>query len=150
MVTAAAIIAMVMSVLTGLVWLVLGVVAVSAGENIVDEIRDDPDAMRELDDAGITLTDVQDGIEVFGVIALILGVLMLLTIWPAIGVLRGSGVARVILVILSVVTVLVGLIGTVALTGLGLPWVISGALVIVFLFIGDAGAWFAGKKAGAV
>jgi hypothetical protein len=149
-VTAAAVIAMVMSTLTALVWLVLGVVAVSAGDTIVDEIRDDPDAMRELDDAGITLSDVQDGIEVFGVVALILGVLMLLTIWPAIGVLRGSGVARVILVILSIVTVLVGLLGTVGLTGLGLPWVIAGALVIVFLFVGDAGAWFAGKKAGAV
>ena len=56
----------------------------------------------------------------------------------------------VLLTILSVVTVLFGLFFTVFGTGIGLPWAITGGMVIVLLFVGDASAWFAGKKTGAV
>ena len=63
---------------------------------------------------------------------------------------RGSGVARVVLTILAIVTVLFGLFFTVFGSGFGLPWAITGGLVLVLLFVGDASAWFAGKKAGAV
>ena len=141
---------MIMSGLTGLVWLLGGVVATAGGDAILDEIRND-DAMREeLNQADITMAQLEDGIQVFGVVALVVGVLMLLAIWPAVGVLRGSGVARVLLTILSIVTVLFGLFFTVFATGFGLPWAITGGLVLVLLFVGDASAWFAGKKAGAV
>jgi hypothetical protein len=149
-VTAAAIIAMVMSALTGLAWLVMGLIAVASGDSIIDEVRTDADARRQLDDAGISFTELQDGIQVFGVVALVIGVLFLLTIIPAVGVLRGSGVARVLLTILSVIALLIGLFFTVFGAGIGIPWAIAAALVLILLFVGDAGAWFAGKKAGAV
>jgi hypothetical protein len=140
----------VMSALTGLAWLVMGLIAVASGDSIIDEVRTDADARRQLDDAGISFTELQDGIQVFGVVALVIGVLFLLTIIPAVGVLRGSGVARVLLTILSVIALLIGLFFTVFGAGIGIPWAIAAALVLVLLFVGDAGAWFAGKKAGAV
>lgn len=149
-VTAAAIIAMIMSALTGLVWLLFGIFAIASGDSLVEAIRDEPDARRQVDDAGITMTQLQDGIQTFGIVALILGVLILLTILPAVGVLRGSNAARVVLIILAAITVLVGLFFTVFGSGVGLPWAIAGGLVVLFLLLGDAGAWFAGKKAGAV
>jgi hypothetical protein len=139
-----------MSALTGLAWLLIGVFAVASGDSIIDEVRTDADARRQLDDAGISFTELQDGIQVFGVVALVGGVLFLLAIIPAVGVLRGSGVARVVLTILSVIALLVGLFFTVFGAGIGIPWAIAAALVLVLLFVGDAGAWFAGKKAGAV
>lgn len=149
-VTAAAIIAMVMSALTGLVWLGVGLLAVASGDSIIDEVRNDRDAREQLDEAGISFTELQDGIEVFGIVALVGGVLFLLAIIPAVGVLRGSGVARVILTILSVVALLIGLFFTVFGAGIGIPWAIAAALVLILLYVGDAGPWFAGKKAGAV
>ena len=81
-VTAAAIIAMIMSGLTGLAWLFFGVTATAGGDAIIDAIRDDQATREELDNAGVTLTQLEDGIQVFGVVALIVGVLMLLAIWP--------------------------------------------------------------------
>ena len=149
-VTAAAIIAMIMSALTGLVWLLFGIFAMASGDSLVEAIRDEPDARRELDNAGVSMNQLQNGIETFGIVALVLGVLILLTILPAMGVLRGSNAARVILIILAGITVLVGLFFTVFGGGVGLPWAIAGGLVVLFLLLGDAGAWFAGKKAGAV
>jgi len=149
-VTAAGIISILMSALTGLVWLLFGIFAVASGDAIVDAFQDDEDMRRQLDDAGVSISDLQNGIETFGVVALVIGVLMLLTILPAIGVLRGSNAARVVLIILAVVTVLVGLFFTVFGGGVGLPWAIAGGLVVLFLLLGDAGAWFAGKRAGAV
>lgn len=149
-VTAAAIIAMIMSALTGLVWLLFGIFAMASGDALVEAIRDEPDARRQVDDAGISMTQLQDGIQTFGIVALVLGVLILLAILPAMGVLRGSNAARVVLIILAVITVLIGLFFTVFGSGVGLPWVIAGGLVVLFLLLGDAGAWFAGRKAGAV
>ena len=88
MVTAAAVIAMVMSGLTGLVWLLGGVVAIAGGDAILDEVRNDDALREELNQADVTMAQLEDGIQVFGVVALIVGVLMLLAIWPAVGVLR--------------------------------------------------------------
>jgi hypothetical protein len=149
-VTAAAIIAMIMSALTGLVWLLFGIFAIASGDSLVEAIRDDADLSRQFNDGGVTMTQLQDGIQTFGVVALVLGVLILLTILPAVGVLRGSNAARVVLIILAAITVLVGLFFTVFGGGVGLPWAIAGGLVVLFLLLGDAGAWFAGRKAGAV
>jgi len=149
-VTAAAVITMVMTVLTGLGWLLLGIFMVAGGDTIIDEVRDDPDLRADLDDGGITLSQLQDGITVFGVIALVIGVLMLLVVWPAIGVLRGSGAARIIVAVLAGICTLVGLFFTVFGGGTGIPWALTGLLVVILLFVGDAGSWFAGKKAGAV
>ena len=139
-----------MTVLTGLGWLLLGIFMVAGGDTIIDEVRDDPDLRADLDDGGITLSQLQDGITVFGVIALVIGVLMLLAVWPAIGVLRGSGAARIIVAVLAGLCTLIGLFFTVFGGGTGIPWALTGLLVVILLFVGDAGAWFAGKKAGAV
>jgi hypothetical protein len=149
-VTAAAIIAMIMSALTGLVWLLFGIFAVASGDSLVEAIRDDADLRRQFDDAGVSMTELADYIQTSGFVVLVLGVLILLTILPAVGVLRGSNAARVVLIILASITVLIGLFFTVFGGGVGLPWTIAGGLVVLFLLLGDAGAWFAGKKAGAV
>ena len=148
-VTAAAVIAIVMSVLTGGFWLVIGLFMVSGGDAIIEAIRDDANLRQQLDDSGVTLAQVEDSLGAFGAGAIVAGVVFLLTLVPAIGVLRGSNVARVGLVVLSVFTVVVGVVFAFA-GGLGIPWVLAGIATIALLFAGSAGAWFAGKKAGAV
>lgn len=149
-VTAAAVIAMVMSVLTAAGWLVFGALALAASSAEIDDLYNSNEFQRGMGDANISLEDFENGVTGFGIAFLVLGVVILLAVLPAIGVLRGSGVSRVVLTILSVITVLVGLFFTVAGTGTGIPWVLAGVLVLVFLFVGAASAWFAGKKAGAV
>lgn len=151
-VLAASIITIVMSVLTGGLWVLLGIAFLVAGDSVTDEMLSSPDGqgqqlLRELD---ITATQLRDGVTAFGAVALVVGIIMLLAIIPAVLVLRGSGAGRVLLVIASAVTVLVGLFFTITGQGIGIPWVIAGGVVIALLYLGGAGAWFAGKKARAV
>ncbi|CAN5902276.1 hypothetical protein BH20ACT6_BH20ACT6_10720 [soil metagenome] len=152
-VIAAGVITIVMSVLTGGVWLVMGLVLTLGGDSVLDAMRRSPDfdQMRsQLADSGISMRELETGIAGFGVAALIAGIIMLLSIVWAVMAMRGSSVGRVLLVIASAVTVLIGLFFTVTGLFFGLIWVIAGAVVIAMLYVGDAGAWFAGKKAGAV
>ncbi len=152
-VLAAGIITIVMSVLTGGLWLVMGLIMTLAGDSIVEAVRAEPDfaeARRQLEDGGVSMSELSTGVTGFGVGAVVLGIIMLLSIVWAIMAMRGSSVGRVLLVIASAVTVLIGLFFTVTGLFFGLIWVIAGAVVIALLYTGDAGAWFAGKKAGAV
>lgn len=149
-VTAAAVITMVGSVLTGGFWLVIGAIALAASESDVDELYESSEMQRGLEGTNISLQDFRDGVDAFGIGFIIFGLLLLLAILPAIGVLRGSGASRVILIVLSGLTTVIGLFFTLAGGGTGIPWAIAGILVIVFLLVGDSGAWFAGKKAKAV
>lgn len=152
-VLAAGIITIVMSVLTGGLWLVMGLIMTLAGDSIVEAVRTEPDfaqARRQLEDGGVSMSELSTGVTGFGVGAVVLGIIMLLSIVWAIMAMRGSSVGRVLLVIASAVTVLIGLFFTVTGLFFGLIWVIAGAVVIALLYTGDAGAWFAGKKAGAV
>lgn len=150
LVTAAAVIAMVGSVLTGGFWLVMGVIAMAASDSDVDELYDSAEMQRGLEGTNISLEDFRNGVDSFGIGFIVFGLILLLAILPAIGVLRGGSASRVILIVLSVLTALIGVLFTFGGAGTGIPWVIAGILVAVFLLIGDAGSWFAGKKAGAV
>lgn len=149
-VLAASIITIVMSVLTGGFWLVIGLVMVAGGDFVIDELQSDPDLQAELSNQGVTLSELEAGVAGFGIAALIAGIIMLLVIIPAVLVLRGSGAGRVLLVVASAVTVLVGLFFAITGGGIGIPWVLAGGAVIALLYVGEASAWFAGKKAGAV
>ncbi len=149
-VLAASIISIVMSVLTGGFWLVIGLIMVASGDFIIEEIQNDSDLQTELSNQGVTVSDLETGIAGFGIAALVAGIIMLLAIIPAVLVLRGSGAGRVLLVVASVVTVLVGLFFAITGGGIGIPWVLAGGAVIALLYVGEASAWFAGKKAGAV
>lgn len=141
-VTAASIITIVFSVITGGFWLVAGLAMLLSSDSIVEAVRDSDEGRRFLSEADITLTELTDGISIFGVLALVAGVLMLLAIWPAIGVLRGGGIARIFLIIASVVTVLIGLFFTISGGVFGLIWVAAGVAVVVLLFVGGASTWF--------
>lgn len=146
----ASIITIVMSLLTGGFWLILGIGFAVAGDDVADEVLKTSDGQQFLRDLNITATELRDGVAVTGVIGIVVGILMLLAIVPAVMVLRGSRVGRVLLVIASVITVVIGLIFTVTGAFFALIWVIAGVAVIAMLYAGEAGAWFAGKKAGAV
>lgn len=141
-VTAASVITIVFSVVTGGFWLVAGLAMLLASESIVGAVEDSDEGQRFLREADITLTELADGVSIFGVLALLAGVLMLLAIWPAIAVLRGGGTARIFLVIASVITVLIGLFFTVSGGVFGLVWVAAGVAVAVLLFVGGASTWF--------
>jgi hypothetical protein len=143
-VTAAAWITIIMSALTGILWLLLGLAMLVAGDEINEEIQKDQATMDELDRAGITGQQLEDSIQVFGIICIVIGLLMMAVIFLARGVLKGSNGARIGLVIASVLTVLVGilLIGTL----ISILWIIAGIAVIVLLYVGDASRWFASKS----
>jgi hypothetical protein len=134
-----------MSALTGLFWLFLAIVAFSAGSNLIPQFRDSPQVMRGLRESGITLAQVRDVLSAVGPAALVLAVLMFLAIVPAVGVLRRSRAARVILVVLSALTVIIGMLFTLGGFFPALLWAAAGVLVIVLLYAGQAGPWFARK-----
>ena len=143
-VTAAAWITIIMSALTGILWLLLGLAMLVAGDEINEEIQKDEATMDELDRAGITGQQLEDSIQVFGIVCIVIGLLMMAVIFLARGVLKGSNGARIGLVIASVLTVIVGLllIGTLV----SILWIIAGIAVIVLLYVGDANRWFASKS----
>ncbi len=143
-VTAAAWITIIMSALTGLLWLILGLAMLVAGDEINEEIQKDQTTMDELDRAGITAQQLEDGIQVFGIICMVIGLLMLAVIFLARGVLKGSNGARIGLVIASVLTVLVGLLFITSI--ISVVWIAAGIAEIVLLYVGDASRWFASKS----
>jgi len=149
-VTTAAWITIVMSVLTGGVWLLIGIGLLAAGDSVSDSILDEPEGRQFLQDVDITVDQFRDGVEVAGIVGLVFGLLMLLAIIPAVMVLRGSNAGRVLLTVCAAVSVLIGLFFTVTGAFFGLIWVVAAGAVIALLFVGEAGSWFAGKKAGAV
>ena len=150
LVTAASVITIVMSLLTGAVWIIFGALALAASDSELVDLYNSSEIQEGMGDANISLQDFQNSVTGFGIAFLVIGIIMLIAVLPAIGVLRGGGASRIILVVFSALTVLVGLFFTVAGSGTGIPWVLAGGLVIAFLFMGDSGSWFAGKKAGAV
>lgn len=139
-VTAAAWITIIMSVLTGGFWILLGLAMLLAGDSIVDELQDSPEFMTEMDRANISSTQLEDGVTAFGVGFIVVGLLMLLVILAARGVLKGSNAARIVLVVLSVLTLLVGIVFLSA--GIGVIWIIAAIAVIVLLYVGNASRWF--------
>lgn len=149
-VTAAAWITIIMSALTGGLWALIGIGLLAAGDSVSDGILDEPEGRQFLEDVDITAAQFRDGVEVAGVVGLVAGLLMLSAIIPAVMVLRGSNAGRVLLTVCAAVSVLIGLFFTVTGAFFGLIWVVAAGAVIALLFVGEAGSWFAGKKAGAV
>jgi hypothetical protein len=149
-VTAAAVITIIMSLLTGGAWLLIGFLLLFLPEaDVRDAMLEDANFRRQLSDTGLTVDDVLGTVDGFGVAALIIGLIMLSVIIPAIFLLRGSQVARVLVAIAAAVTLLIGLFF--AVTGIiGIFWAVPAAAVLVMLFTGAAAAWFAGRRAGAV
>lgn len=141
-VTAASVITMVFSVLSGGFWLVAGLAMLLASDSIVEAVQDSTEGQDLLREADLTQAQLSDGISIFGVIGLVAGILMLLAIWPAIGVLRGGGIARIFLIIASVITAIVGLLFTVTGAFFGLIWLAAGVAVVALLFTGGASTWF--------
>ena len=151
-VTAAAAITIVMSLLTGGFYLVMGLFMVLGGSSIVDAVRTDAqmvEARRSLEEAGVSMSELADGVTGFGAGAVVVGLIMLAVVVPAALLLRGSSVARVLVTVAAAVTLLIGLFFTVTAV-IGIFWVIPAAAVIIMLYVGGAGDWFAGKRAGAV
>ncbi len=137
-VTAAAVTSIVFAAVTGGFWVVMGIALLVAGESIVDEIRSTPEYQEALRESNVSVGQLADYVSTFGVVAMILGLVQLLAIWASIGVLRGSGVARIFLTIASAITVVVGLI----FFPFGLIWSAAAIIVIVLLFVGGASTWF--------
>jgi hypothetical protein len=80
----------------------------------------------------------------------VVGLLLVVTIWCliacvlAVFVLRRSNVARILLIISAVVSALLSLLGIQSLVS-AVPLLASVA-VVVMLFVGGAGDWFAGRR----
>jgi len=149
-VTAAAWITIVMSALTGGLWALIGIGLLAAGGSVSDSILEEPEGRQFLQELDISVDQFRDGVEVAGIVGLVFGLLMLLAIIPAVMVLRGSNAGRVLLTVCAAVSLLIGLFFTVTGAIFGLIWVVAAGAVIAMMFVGEAGSWFAGKKAGAV
>jgi len=144
-VTAAAIITMVLSVITGGFWLLMGIAFLAGGDSFTDDFLNEPQGRDFVNELNLTDQEFRDAVSAVGVGALVAGLLMLAVVLVAIGVLRGSNVARILLVICSVLTLLISILFIPAY-GLGLLWMAAAIAVIALLFVGGASQWFASKR----
>ena len=129
---------------SGLTALLMGVFALAgfvARDPMIDALREDPDVRDALGDEA-SLDGIANAaigffsvMTVWAVIALILGVLVL----------RRSNVGRILLVISSAVCALVTL-GLAFLALIPAVWTLASVAVIVLLFVGGAGDWFARRS----
>jgi hypothetical protein len=143
-VTAAAIIAMVMSLITGGFWLLLGIAFLVGGDSLADDFLDQPDGRRLVEEMNLTDQEFRDGMMALGIGSVVAGLLMLAVVLVAIGVLRGSNVARILLVICAAITLLIGLV--LIQSVISILWIAAAIAVIVLLFVGGASSWFASKR----
>jgi hypothetical protein len=143
-VTAAAIIAMVMSVVTGGFWLLLGIGLLAGGDSIADSLLDEPQGRDFVDQLNLTDSEFRDRLTTFGIGSVVAGLLMLAVVLVAIGVLRGSNVARILLIICAAITLLIGLV--LIQSVISILWIAAAIAVIVLLFVGGASSWFASKR----
>ena len=142
-VTAAAVITIVLSGLATVFWGLIMLAVTIATQDVYDGLADDPNFREMFDQFEVTPDDVKTFVLVTG---LIIVVFSLVAIIVSVMVLRGSGVGRFLLTLLSIPTALLGLV----FFPIGLLWTGLAITVLVMLFVGEAGAWFAGKKAGAI
>lgn len=133
-VTAAGVITLIMS---GLTLLLFGFVAIGlliARDDVVNEIRSEP---------GFVNINANDLVSVLIVLVLVFAIWCLAAIVLAVFAMRRSNVARILLVISAGMTALLSLLGITAIVTL-VP--LGAAIaVIVLLFVGDAGTWYARK-----
>lgn len=135
-VTAAAWITIVFSGLTAVLFGFTGLALLVARDQVITEMERVP----EFQDAGID-ADAAVGVLVAFILGLVVWALIALVL--AVFVLRRSNVARILLVISSAVVALLSLLGITS--GVSAITLIASVAVIVLLFVGGAGAWFARK-----
>lgn len=137
-VLAAGIITIVFSVLT-LAGLAIGLVGLSTSRDaLVDELESSP---------GLEDFDVDQLVGLITVVIAVLAVWCLAAIVLAVFAMRGSPVARVLLVVSAAASALLSLLAILSLvSALTLVAAIS---VIVLLFTGGAGPWYAGRGGSA-
>lgn len=135
-VTAAAWITIVFSGLTAVLFGFTGLALLVARDQVITELERVP----EFQDAGI---DADAAVGVLAAFILGLVVWALIALVLAVFVLRRSNVARILLVISSAVVALLSLLGITS--GVSAITLIASVAVIVLLFVGGAGDWFARK-----
>lgn len=138
-VTAAGWITIALSGLSALLYAFGALMLLVARGPIVDEIEKQPE-FRELD----VDIDADSIIAVFVAIMLVLVVWSLVSLVLGIFVLRRSNVARILLVISSAVVALASLLAITS--GVSVVWLAGAVAVIVLLFTGGAGDWFARRS----
>jgi len=144
-VTAAAVITLIVSVLSLLVLLLVFVLIVASG----DEIRAEIERQVRSQNPNVSTADLAGALDAIAVLSAVFAAWSLIACVLALLVLRRSNAARIMLVVSSAVTALVSLVPAffVLLPGLNL---IASITVIVLLFVGGANEWFKGKRGQAV
>ncbi|QBX55742.1 hypothetical protein EXE58_09935 [Nocardioides seonyuensis] len=133
-VTAAGWITIVLSGLSALLYAFIALMFFVARDQVVNELERQPE-FRDLD------------VDLDSIVGALVAVMLVLTVWSLVAVvlgvfvLRRSNVARILLVISSAVVALGALLSI--LSGISAVWLVATLLVIVLLFVGGAGDWFA-------
>lgn len=134
-VTAAAVITMVLSSLAaagGIVFAILG----AADRGGLRKQLVDSSSFRDQ----YSISDIDAVITAMVVVSIVTVVLGLLAIVLAVGVLRRSRVARVLLTVLAAITIVPSAFASFG--AVGLPWLAGAITVIVLLYVGGANRWF--------
>lgn len=124
----------VLSGLSALLYAFVALMFFVARDPIVREIQRQPE-FQELD------------VDVDSIVGALVAVMLVLTVWALVSVvlgvfvLRRSNVARILLVISSAVVALGALLSI--MSGASAVWLVAALVVIVLLFTGGAGDWFA-------
>ncbi|GAA5155429.1 hypothetical protein GCM10023340_40680 [Nocardioides marinquilinus] len=143
-VTAAAIITMVFGALTTLGCGILGLTLLLADKSdVINDLQDRLGDQSTFDD--YSFEDWENVLSAAGIIFLVLAVWALISIALAVGAMRGSNGARIMLIISAGVSIVVSLVGTLIFLFPGLN-LIAAIAVIVLLFTGGAGDWYRAKK----
>lgn len=137
-VTAAAVITIVMSALTGLGWVIIALVWASNRAEMENRLLDDPQ-FRSLD---IGREDLDTAASFLYGLAGVFTLASLAALVAAILTLRGVNWARIVTIILAALTVVIALILVLGQGWIALVWLIAGATVIGLLLSGSARAWF--------
>lgn len=129
-------------VFSGLVLLVFGYLAIAAStqrEEVIDQLEGD-ESFQDLDVDPASVVDSLTGIGIAGVVICLVAILLAAMAFS------GSGVGRIGLVVISALTAIVSLVASLAIVPF--LWVIVSVTVIVLLFTGGAGNWYAARKRG--
>lgn len=137
-VTAASIITIVMSTITGIGWVIIALVWASNRAEIENRLLDDPQ-FRSFD---ITPADLDTVASVIYGLAAVFAFASLVALVTAILTLKGVNWARIVTIILAALTVVIALILVIGQGWLALLWLAAGATVIGLLLSGSARAWF--------
>lgn len=131
-ITAAGIITLVLSGLTLLLFAALAIALIVARDDVVDELRGE---------SGLEDFNPDDLVTFLTIAVLVLVFWCLATMVIAVFAMRRSNVARILLVISSSMAALISLLGITSI--LSAITLIGAVAVIVLLFVGDAGDWYA-------